>query len=81
MNESPLPIYPDHPELAVVAVLYMLVRQMHDTPPCVAASVRAHLLTIAADARNAAMLREAATRLANVTLPMALTPRPQAPLH
>lgn len=81
MNPSALPAHPDHPELAVVAVLYMLVRQMHGVPPCIAASVRAHLLTIAADARNASTLRDAATRLANVTLPMALAQTRQAHLH
>ena len=57
------PEYAQHPELALVSLLYMLSRQ-HATGCCtMAESITAHFRFVAGDARYADVLRNAAERL------------------
>jgi hypothetical protein len=57
------PEYANHPELAVVSLLFMLSRQHATGCRTLAASIAAHFRFIADDARYADILRNAAERL------------------
>lgn len=66
-DSASVPEYPDRPELALVALLEMLYRSRSAASPAVAASIRDHLLVIAADMRHPEAVRHAAKRMANET--------------
>jgi hypothetical protein len=76
-----LPQYPERPELALVALPEMLYRSRSQASPAMAASIREHLLVIAADARHPAAVREAARRMANDTTCALLRSRLDATMH
>lgn len=75
------PEYPERPDLALVALLEMLYRNRSTASPAVAASIRDHLLVIAADARHAPAVRDAAKRMANETPCAALRARGEPTMH
>jgi hypothetical protein len=57
------PEYAQHPELALVSLLYMLSRQHATGCRTMAESITAHFRFVAGDARYADVLRNAAQRL------------------
>ena len=57
------PEYAQHPELALVSLLYMLSRQHATGCRTMAESITAHFRFVAGDARYADVLRNAAERL------------------
>ena len=57
------PEYAQHPELALVSLLYMLSRQHATGCRTLAESITAHFRFVAGDARYADVLRNAAERL------------------
>ena len=56
--------YAERPELALVALLEMLHQCHRGASPALAASIRTHLLVVAADTRHPEAVRDAAGRLA-----------------
>lgn len=57
------PEYAEHPELAIVSLLFMLSRQHATGCRTMAESITAHFRFVASDARYADVLRNAAQRL------------------